>query len=178
MKKIKLILYCEICGNPIKNVWGKRLQTARFCSVKCKAIWQSKIPSNEHSCWKGGRRLEISGYISIRINKTYKYEHRYVMEKILNRPLKRNEVVHHIDGDRQNNHPSNLLLFEKQIHDSMETSKRHRNGEKFAIRKRPDITFKQIQPLLRKGHSINKISKILNANWYTIKLRITENSAL
>ena len=177
MRQNKPILYCEICGNRIKNVWGRRYQTAKFCSVKCKAISQSQLPSEKHSCWKGGRRIEISGYISIRIDKTYKYEHRYIMEKVLNRPLKRNEIVHHIDGDRQNNHPSNLLLLENKFHDSMETTKRHRKGTIFAIKKRPDITFDKIQPLLKRGYSINKISKTLDAQWYTIKLRIIRNNS-
>lgn len=40
------------------------------------------------------------------------YEHRYLMEKELGRPLKSNEIVHHIDGDRKNNDITNLYLCE------------------------------------------------------------------
>lgn len=38
-------------------------------------------------------------------------EHRYVAEQKLGRHLKRGEVVHHIDRDRKNNDPDNLIVF-------------------------------------------------------------------
>lgn len=43
-----------------------------------------------------------------------RHEHRVVMERIKGRPLNRNEVVHHIDGNKRNNDPLNLMLFENQ----------------------------------------------------------------
>ena len=33
------------------------------------------------------------------------------MEKVLGRPVLANEAIHHIDGDRLNNSPFNLMLF-------------------------------------------------------------------
>jgi len=39
------------------------------------------------------------------------YEHRLVMSQLLNRPLKKWEIVHHIDGTRANNSPGNLKIF-------------------------------------------------------------------
>lgn len=38
------------------------------------------------------------------------YEHRMVMEAILARKLSSDEIVHHIDGNKSNNHPENLEL--------------------------------------------------------------------
>lgn len=43
--------------------------------------------------------------------KTYRAEHRMVMEHVLGRPLGRWEAVHHIDHDRLNNHPDNLVVL-------------------------------------------------------------------
>lgn len=39
------------------------------------------------------------------------YEHILVAEQILGRDLKKDEVVHHIDGNRSNNNPKNLMIF-------------------------------------------------------------------
>ena len=41
-------------------------------------------------------------------------EHRVVAETILGRPLKVEEVVHHIDGDKRNNNPDNLMVLDSQ----------------------------------------------------------------
>src|SRR3990167_5107084 len=40
-------------------------------------------------------------------------EHRLVMAVVLGRPLTTHEVVHHWDGNRQNNHSDNLQLFRR-----------------------------------------------------------------
>lgn len=46
----------------------------------------------------------------------YIYEHIVVAEKKLGRHLMDNEVVHHLDCDRSNNHPNNLLVLLKSQH--------------------------------------------------------------
>ena len=38
-------------------------------------------------------------------------EHRLIVEKKIGRKLRPKEIVHHIDGDRSNNHINNLMLF-------------------------------------------------------------------
>ena len=78
------------------------------------------------SNWKGGRHKASNGYIEIkvdgypRLNKRgYVYEHQYVAEKKIGRPLRENEVVHHIDRDKTNNHPDNLMVLTKEEHSKL-----------------------------------------------------------
>jgi len=77
-------------------------------------------PRQEHEqpMWKGGVKI-VSGYSYKRLkdhpNKSkhggYVAVHRLVMEEQLGRYLTREEVVDHIDGNTQNNHPDNLRVF-------------------------------------------------------------------
>ena len=68
--------------------------------------------------WKGGRIIDEDGYILIKQRKHphcnrhgYVREHRLVVEKVLGRYLTPREVVHHIDGNKQNNRPDNLQVY-------------------------------------------------------------------
>jgi hypothetical protein len=47
---------------------------------------------------------------------SYKQNHRLVMESILGRKLTDDEVVHHIDGNKQNNAPENLVVLTRSEH--------------------------------------------------------------
>lgn len=74
-----------------------------------------------HGRWRGGRVLDSHGYVLVMPAKEdlpfcntkangYVLEHRLVMGKKIGRPLRSDESVHHKDGNRQNNDPSNLQL--------------------------------------------------------------------
>ncbi len=65
--------------------------------------------------------INHAGYQTYRRNKEHIHEHRDVMEKHLGRKLLPfpYEVIHHIDGDRLNNHISNLQVMSASEHASM-----------------------------------------------------------
>lgn len=45
-----------------------------------------------------------------------RHEHRVIGEQIAGRPLQKDEHVHHVDGNKHNNHPSNLVVLTAKEH--------------------------------------------------------------
>jgi hypothetical protein len=84
-----------------------------------KEAYRKKYPEgrfgDKAANWKGGRHLnKHSGYVFVSVPchpnavNGRVQEHRLVVEQDIGRYLKDDEVVHHIDGDRQNNSLGNL----------------------------------------------------------------------
>lgn len=84
-----------------------------YCSSRCAlaAVRTKKHQSQAAKLSGESRRgTGTKGYVKFH----GRHEHRVVMERILGRKLKKGEVVHHIDGNKKNNKPSNLELCKNQ----------------------------------------------------------------
>lgn len=64
-------------------------------------------------CWNE-RQQFISKYKST--NHYKNQEHKEIAEKVLNKKLNYNEVVHHLDHNPQNNNLDNLIMLSRSIH--------------------------------------------------------------
>ena len=62
---------------------------------------------------QGEGSITETGYRKICVNGKYDFEHRVVMKVVLGRSLRKGEQIHHKDGDKLNNDPSNLELWSR-----------------------------------------------------------------
>lgn len=81
--------------------------------------FQAYAEGEKHHFWKG-RLIDKDGYVLIhckghplaRKHSHYIFEHRLVMEQSLGRFLLPTEVIHHRNGDKKDNRPENLQVFQ------------------------------------------------------------------
>jgi hypothetical protein len=121
MKK-PLARMCVACGQPFESIPSQVSRgLAKFCTRSC-----ARTAENNPN-WKGGITLTKNGYRGVWNGKSYDLEHRLVMEEILGRPLLDEEVVHHKDEDKLNNHPDNLEVMTRSEHTT-----HHMKGNSYA----------------------------------------------
>ena len=121
VKDHQIIKICEFCKKECNSF---KSQKRRFCSTTC---WYKYNQNKNNPAWNGGKSKKL-GYIWIRktnhpnVNATgYVLEHHLVMEQHLGRYLVKGEVVHHINGIKDDNRIENLKLMTDSKHKKLHT---------------------------------------------------------
>lgn len=143
---MKLKIQCDWCGKEFeRDDWALEGKKHHFCCRQCLADFSNKSKNPDgyaelKDYTNMGRHLtELNRHLNptrmtpetrkklreSRLGtgegKTYakiygRHEHRATAEKMMGRPLGADEIVHHIDCDRRNNQPDNLLVMTQSEH--------------------------------------------------------------
>lgn len=113
------------CGSVVKWTWKRghgniRIKTQCLSCGKDLFIPPSRIADGRgrycsRECAKNGYNAKAKRPAD-RKNGHHRFLYQIAAEKALGRPLKKGEVVHHIDGNPRNNNNTNLLICTQSYH--------------------------------------------------------------
>lgn len=123
LTKTYYIGICDYCGREFKGHFRYKddgsYREQKYCSIKCMAAGKVIISPDKYIAHLVGKKNDT------------RLEHDIIAEQILNRPLNSQEVVHHIDGNKSNNEPSNLRVY----HSNADHAKHHNSNPLSVIEK-------------------------------------------
>lgn len=107
-KSIFIETTCYKCGMPIRRRLKKNKPQKYFVCVHC-------LRSHSNPKLAGGTKTP-EGYILLAVDGDRLFAHRAIMEKHIGRKLKSTEIVHHLNGIRDDNRIENLVITDPHSH--------------------------------------------------------------
>lgn len=116
-----IVTTCSECGVEVTMAPSRfKRSKNHFCSKQCNMKFMNRELNPTRMTPEVRQKIRTSRLGSgngTTYEKTYgRHTHRLVAEQILGRPLAAGEIVHHIDGNKRNNDPSNLMVMTQAEH--------------------------------------------------------------
>ena len=112
---------CPECNQNFESIkrkkyllnYGTSQWENKFCSQSCAGKYSSRqrIRFNKENIPLGAKKRDKNNYIYIWDGEQWRSEHRITVENKLRRKLRKGEIIHHIDGKKDNNKIENLQLM-------------------------------------------------------------------
>ena len=110
----------------------------RKMSDETKQKLREAMAGDKNYHWSGGRKKHSSGYIlvyrpdnQLADKHGFVLEHRLVAEQKYGRKLTSSDIVHHIDGNKTNNNPENIVVLTRsehaKLHNGLKKCNKRRN---------------------------------------------------
>ena len=123
-KGIRQIRYCLYCTEQVKEFWyeGRFKGYSKTCKFHNGYINRKR---EFNSSWNGGK-YRSEGYVYL-LDETkrhlkgasrYTAEHTIVAEKKYGRVIEKDELVHHLNGIRNDNRSENLVIIKRKGHET------------------------------------------------------------
>jgi HNH endonuclease len=136
---VQQTIFCVVCGARVLRKRFRCRLNRTTCSVKCRnkliATTRTTWPlvGEKNPSWKGGIRISW-GYVYLyrpdhpRAVQGYVKRANLVVKERIGRSIRPNEVVHHRNGNKQDDRPANLQVMTKGEHQRLHTRIRKRLG--------------------------------------------------
>lgn len=130
-------MICKTCKIFFKKRTVDKRDKNKFCSTRC-ALSACRTKEHQSMAAKKAGLVIIAKYRGT--GKSYivemgRHQHRIVAEKKIGRKLKKGEIVHHKDGNPQNNKPNNLLVMTQAEHAALHLKEMKRDKKGYLIKR-------------------------------------------